>query len=177
MIPQNIKREHILEALQHIAREGIPRGRSSKKFLFEYNGKQYPPKYVITLANKYANGEELDPSTFNGGKETNEFLRHLEFQIVERRDPEKIIAPESVRKCRISINRDHDERCPECKKMVKSMLERIYGRVESNYKFNVAADASDFSNTDYSETLQHILQDLREYRGHSDFIKAKTLPN
>lgn len=177
MIPQNIQREHILEAIQHIEREGIPTGRSSKKFLFEYNGKHYPPKYVITLANKYANSEELDSSMFSGGKETNDFLRHLEFQIVERRDPEKIIVPESVRKCRTSIKRDHDERCPECKETVKSLLERIYGVVESNYKFNVAADGSDFRNTAYSETLRHIFKSLQDCRGHSDFVRAKTLPN
>jgi hypothetical protein len=33
------------------------------------------PKYTISLANKCANGKELNPSEFSGGKETNDYLR------------------------------------------------------------------------------------------------------
>ncbi len=56
MIPKNIKREHIIKAIEEIKKVRIPEGRSSKKFLLEYNGEFYPPKYTISLANKYANG-------------------------------------------------------------------------------------------------------------------------
>lgn len=82
MIPRNIKEQHIIKAIQQVERAGIPKGRSSKKFLLEYNGKYYPPKYIISLANKYANGKELDSSEFSGGKETNDFLRTFGFNIV-----------------------------------------------------------------------------------------------
>ena len=68
MIPKNIKREHVIKAIEEIKRNGIPKGRNSKKFLLEFNGEYYPPKYVISLANKYANGEILDPAQFSGGK-------------------------------------------------------------------------------------------------------------
>ena len=71
MIPENITREHIIKAIERIGEEGVPPNRESKKYLLVYNGKYYPPKYVISLANKYANGRELDHFEFKGGKETN----------------------------------------------------------------------------------------------------------
>jgi len=82
MIPKNISREHVLKAIEEVKRIGIPKGRGSKKFLMEFNSIYYPPKYIISLANKYANGEELNPSEFSGGTESNDFLRALRFQIV-----------------------------------------------------------------------------------------------
>ena len=60
-IPRNITREHVLKALREID-ERKERGepiRESKTWFLLYEGKEYPPKYVISLANKYANGYEL----------------------------------------------------------------------------------------------------------------------
>ena len=74
MIPSNIEREHIVKAIGEIDSNNIPPGRQSKSFLLIFEGKQYPPKYVLSLANKFANGEELDPSRFGGGQEKNNFL-------------------------------------------------------------------------------------------------------
>ena len=67
MIPKNIARNHILNAIQKIDKDGIPKGRDSKKFRLAYGAKTYPPKYVVSLANKLANGEELESSVFGGG--------------------------------------------------------------------------------------------------------------
>ncbi|MCX8069543.1 MAG: hypothetical protein N2738_03470 [Thermodesulfovibrionales bacterium] len=53
------------------------------KYFFEYNGELYPSKYVISLANKYANAKELHPQEFSGGAETNNFLKYLGFKIVK----------------------------------------------------------------------------------------------
>lgn len=49
----------------------------------EYNGEFYPPKYIISIANKYVNGKELDPEEFSGGVEANQFLKSLVFNIVK----------------------------------------------------------------------------------------------
>lgn len=88
-IPSNIAREHILSALKKIDNEGIPKGRSSKKYELIYDGKRYPPKYVISLANLFANGEELNSSSFHGGTETNRCLEKLGFEITSKEDVEK----------------------------------------------------------------------------------------
>lgn len=82
-IPKNINKEHVVEAIQKIDREGIPDRRESTRFNLSYEGKYYPPKYVISIANIFANGEEYSPSLFSGGDETNRFLSRLGFTIIE----------------------------------------------------------------------------------------------
>lgn len=82
-IPKNINAEHILKAIQKIDSDGVPERRESTRFNLSYKGKRYPPKYVISIANIYANGEEYSPSLFSGGDETNKFLINLGFRIVE----------------------------------------------------------------------------------------------
>jgi|GEM_PF-6280167 len=52
MMPRNINRTHVLMAMREIDTEGIPKGRGSKRFQLFCKGKNYPPKYVIPLANK-----------------------------------------------------------------------------------------------------------------------------
>jgi hypothetical protein len=83
MIPRNIESEHVIKAIDEIARSGVPYHRASVKYHLIYDGKPYPPKYVISIANKYANGSELGSSEFNGGAETNGFLRALGFTVDE----------------------------------------------------------------------------------------------
>jgi len=177
MIPKNIKEEHVIKAIEEVERVGIPKDRSSKKYLLEFNGKQYPPKYVISLANKYANGKELNSSEFSGGKETNDFLKTLGFNIVNissSRMPIKSFKRNS--EVRTSRTR-HDERCPKCKETLRKLLENIYGKAESNYKFEIGTHPEDFWNTVYYDKLKEIYEALQNHRGFKEFVKAKTLPN
>ena len=84
MIPKNITREHILKAMAEIDINGVPRHRHSTRYAVLHEGRAYPPKYVVSLANRYANGEELPAMQFNGGVETNGFLASHEFDIRRR---------------------------------------------------------------------------------------------
>ena len=77
MIPPNITRDHILRAMREIERNGVPPGRSSRKFHLIFEGRKLPPKYTLSLANRFANGRELDSSEFGGGQETNNFFKRL----------------------------------------------------------------------------------------------------
>ena len=83
-IPKNITREHVLRAMKEIERNGVPRRRNSRKFILSHEGKSFPPKYVVSLANKYANQVVLDSSKFLGGQETNRFLESLGFKILDK---------------------------------------------------------------------------------------------
>jgi len=178
MIPKNIKREHITKAIEGINKVGIPKGRSSKKFLLEYDGKCYPPKYIISLANKYANGIELDSSEFGGGKETNDFLRVLGFNIVEVSSLKKANLKLLEEHREISSSKVHrDERCSKCKETMSKLLEKIYGRVEQNYKFGVGTLPENFIETPYYGKLKQIYEALQNYRDFREFVKAETLPN
>lgn len=46
-----IKKEHIIEALRHIDENGVPFHNQSTKYeLITDDGKRYPPKYVVAVA-------------------------------------------------------------------------------------------------------------------------------
>ncbi|WP_175059859.1 hypothetical protein [Thermococcus sp. 2319x1] len=81
-IPKNISQEHVLRAIEEIDRKGILGKFKAINTFLVYNGRVYPPKYVITLANKYANGEFLDPAEFNT-HEAVKYLRRLGFRIAK----------------------------------------------------------------------------------------------
>lgn len=81
MIPSNISRKMIVQALAEIDIEGIPKGRSLTKYSLVHDGKLYPPKYVISVSNKIANGFILPPNQFSGGDETNNYLAARGFTI------------------------------------------------------------------------------------------------
>ena len=177
MIPSNIERGHIIKAIWEIDSNGILLGRESRSFLLIFEGKRYPPKYVLSLANKFANGEELDPSRFSGGQETNNFLKRLRFEIVGI-SSSKIRPKSETSQKRTSerTQKGHDERCPECKKTIERMLKEIYGNLESNYKFEVSANLEYYKNFPFYQKLKEILLELQKYRGHKDFVKTPTLP-
>jgi predicted Mrr-cat superfamily restriction endonuclease len=80
MIPTNITREHVLKTLQEINATTIPARRESTNYDLIFEGKRYPPKYVISLANKYANGNQLDSKAFDA-IEAKTFLPTLGFEI------------------------------------------------------------------------------------------------
>ncbi len=88
MIPKNISHKDILKAIEQIQANGVPEKRVATKFNVRHEGKLYPPKYAIALANIYANGQELPAEDFSGGKEANSFLEKLGFEIVA--DPKSI---------------------------------------------------------------------------------------
>jgi len=110
MIPPNITRQHIIQAIEEIKRDGVPGRRMSRKFLLEFRGQYYPPKYVISLANKYANRRLLPPHVFYGGGEANAFLQALGFKIVRTRDitPRRHLKEDARQKARIA---EHFVRC------------------------------------------------------------------
>ena len=85
-IPENISREHILKAIEKIDLQGIPNNAKSTTYDLIYEGKRYPPKYVVSLANLYANGIVLNRDVFEGGAGT-ECFRLLEkngFEIIKK---------------------------------------------------------------------------------------------
>jgi hypothetical protein len=90
MIPKKLKVEHVLQAITEIDGNGVPPLRAASVFdlIYKlYKGRTYPPKYVVSLANKYANGSELKSQEFHGGVETNSFLQRLsdDFKIMDFR--------------------------------------------------------------------------------------------
>ncbi len=172
MIPKNITKQHILKAIAEIDRNGVPSGRDSTKFFLSIKGKSYPPKYVVSLANKFANGQELSPSVFNGGAETNGYLQLLGFQIIgaqsEYPKQPKLTYPPTE-------SRAHDQRCSECKNVLIEMFRRLYGTVKIDHKIQIPARLQDYAQKPFYQQLNELFKGLKAYRGNSNFVRVNSL--
>jgi 5-methylcytosine-specific restriction enzyme B len=69
-IPENLTKEDLIQAADKIIEEGIPRNAHSSTYDVFYNNKFLPPKLVVSYANLFRNGSELDRNTFEGGIDT-----------------------------------------------------------------------------------------------------------
>ena len=93
-----IKKEHIIEALRYIDENGVPSYNQSVKYvLVSDDGKLYPPKYVVAVADHIANGTDISTDGFNAVEAKN----YLEVQgfTIETKQQEKFeltITAESV---------------------------------------------------------------------------------
>ena len=83
-IPQNITKEHIEKAIEEIIPAQIPVQRLEQNYSLISNGKTLPPKYVLSVANKHANGSELNSETFNAVEAKN-YLIKLGFNVADKR--------------------------------------------------------------------------------------------
>jgi hypothetical protein len=84
MIPHFIQRQHVLQAIADVDAHGFPDYRQPTRYDLLHAGRRYPPKYLVTLACRYATGAEIPAIQFNGGAETNEYLGRLGFEIVNK---------------------------------------------------------------------------------------------
>lgn len=90
MIPSNITKEHLVKAIQEIDKNGVELGAHSSTYDVVYNNKRYPPKLVVSLANKYANGQILPRDSFKGGQDQPAFqlLEKEGFKIIPKMNKE-----------------------------------------------------------------------------------------
>lgn len=73
--------QDIVKALTYIDVNGVPSNHQSVRYeLIGENGKKYPPKYVIAVANHLANGGEISTATFHG-TEARIFLQQQGFPV------------------------------------------------------------------------------------------------
>ncbi|WP_216746123.1 MrcB family domain-containing protein [Paucihalobacter ruber] len=89
-----------MKAIDKIDKEGIPKDADSKYYDVIYNGYKYPPKLVVSYANIFANGNEIDRNSFRGGRNTPCFnlLETNGFEIVEKMNKtNNIFYPELLR--------------------------------------------------------------------------------
>ena len=83
-----LKRQDILNALKFIDENGVPEQNTSVKYvLVSENGKKYPPKYVVAVADHLANSTDISTESFNSVDAKN-YLESLGFSI-ETKQQEK----------------------------------------------------------------------------------------
>ena len=83
-IPRNIRKEHIVKAIDEANRQPWPSKRSARTHHLLHDGRLYPVKYIISLANKYAGGGELPSEAFIS-TESRVLLERLGFPIISQR--------------------------------------------------------------------------------------------
>jgi hypothetical protein len=81
-IPENIGREHILNAMAQIDEEGVSINRAARKYEIVYAAKKYPPKLLIEYANVFANGNNLIEGVST--HQANGYLTKLGFTVVPK---------------------------------------------------------------------------------------------
>lgn len=76
-----LSEQNILDALKYIDENGIPDHNQSMKYeLVTEDGRKYPPKYVVAIANHIANGAIITTDTFHS-VEARDYLQALGFHI------------------------------------------------------------------------------------------------
>jgi len=85
LIPDGIEKAHLELAIKEIIKNGIPVSRESVHYDYLHGNKRYPPKYVISLAAKYAFGNELSSNAFNAVR-ARDYLRSRGHTVIDRRD-------------------------------------------------------------------------------------------
>ena len=93
-----LKKQNIIDALKFIDENGVPEHNTSVKYvLVSENGKKYPPKYVMAVADHLANGTDISTEAFTSADAKN-YLESRGFTI-ETKPQEKFelsITAESV---------------------------------------------------------------------------------
>ena len=64
-----LKKQNIIDALKFIDENGVPEHNTSVKYvLVSEDGKKYPPKYVVAVADHLGNGRDISTVGFNAVK-------------------------------------------------------------------------------------------------------------
>lgn len=86
-----VNKRDILKALEYIDANGIPPYHQSVKYdLVTENGKKYPLKYVVAVADHLANGGEIKTTSFHG-KEAKAFLQEQGFYIEMKQEKYELL--------------------------------------------------------------------------------------
>lgn len=98
MAVPKLNKQDIMDALKFIDEKGVPEHNVSTKYvLVSEDGKNYPPKYVVAVADHLTNGTDISTASF-GSEDARNCLESMGFSI-ETKQQEKFeltITPQSV---------------------------------------------------------------------------------
>ncbi len=94
---KKISRSNIIQAINRINKEGYPTNRKSSTYNLVYNETTYPPKYVLSLAGYFADGNFISQHDFHGGESSASFdyLRSQGFEIRSKSESENLKSSKS----------------------------------------------------------------------------------
>lgn len=71
----------------------------------------------------------------------------------------------------------HNERCKVCKLRIFELLKSAFGKVDDQYYLSLPSRLDGYKGKRIYDDLAKIYKSLQDYRGFTDFVKAKSLPN
>ena len=84
-----LKKQDVIDALKFIDENGVPEHNTSVKYvLVSEDGKKYPPKYVVAIADHLANSTDISTESFNSVDAKN-YLESLGFSSPSRLSSKK----------------------------------------------------------------------------------------
>jgi hypothetical protein len=159
MIPKNITEEHIIQAIRKIDAEGIRNAlNASRKYDLLFEGKKYPPKHVIAIANEFANGSYLEHTQFVSN-EARSYLRKFgdRFPVVEKEDDAIAVLIKAYK-------RHVEETGMEAEQYKWRLVEQFRGRPDLNAEdFGREFLSIDYNNLIYPKGLGVIRHIAGEY--------------
>lgn len=88
MAVPKLSKQEIVNALKFIDEKGVPEHNVSMKYvLVSENGKTYPPKYVVAVADHLANGTDISTASF-GSEDARNCLESMGFSIETKQQSE-----------------------------------------------------------------------------------------
>lgn len=78
MIPADIKKRHVLDAMKRLDKVIDAGRRRSRSLCLVHRSRHYPPRLVVSVASRLAGSGEV---RFSGGSEAGLFLRRLGFDV------------------------------------------------------------------------------------------------
>jgi len=85
MIPKGLTDDHFAKAAAQVDRHGAPADRHSVHYDLIIGDKKYPPKYIVSLAAKFASGREHPANEFNA-VEARDYFRNRGYVVIDRRE-------------------------------------------------------------------------------------------
>ena len=82
-IPTSIGVKEVEKALDWISKHRWPPKRNSIRWVHDSRGIRCPPKYMISIASRYATGRELDSDDFTAHM-ANNYLKKLGYRVVDK---------------------------------------------------------------------------------------------
>jgi len=162
MIPTNITKEVIDKVILDINDDSIPLERKSYTYFLESHGKFLPPKYVVDVANKLINGDQI---TFNS-IEAVDLLKDMGYKIIKN-SKYSITKHDFIK----SILMENDNNPMETDAILTIYLERCSEDVEKKRQFYI--DKGDSKGKNDDELKQQLYAEFCKEGNDKDFIFEK----
>lgn len=84
---RQIQKDHVVKAAAEIDQTGVRNTRMNNIYFVQVGSKEYPFKPLMSVAHKYATGQELNSEEFQSNKSNRKYVKEtLEFPIISRGD-------------------------------------------------------------------------------------------